>query len=311
MTMKIQTSITEMLHIDLPVLGAPMFLVSYPQLVAAVSNSGGLGCFPSMNYRTPEELRDAIQITRSLTDKPIGVNIILYREHNPEWKKQLHICLDENVELIITSMGTPRSVVKEARSAGSKVFCDVTTLRQAKLVARGGADALIAVSQGAGGHAGAISPFSLIPLLKKELGLPVLAAGAISGGAQMAAALSLGADAVYMGTRFIASNESGASEQYRDMLIESQPEHIVYTDRISGVPANWLEKSLQKMDLAREEEGGKMTTEVAYKRWKDIWSAGHGVAQITEVLSVSEIIDRMIREYMDIRISLPPVENSL
>lgn len=302
--MKIKTVITDMLGIDVPILAAPMFLVSYPKLVAAVSNAGGLGTFASMSYRSVEELRDSLQEIRSLTSKPIGVNIILYKEHNPLWSKQLQACLDAKVELLITSLGTPRTVVKEAKSVGAKVFCDVTTLRHAQMIAKSGADALIAISQGAGGHAGTISPFSLIPYLKKEIGLPVLAGGSIGTGSQMAAALSLGADAVYVGTRFIASEESQASQEYKNMIINAKPEQIIYTDKISGLPANWLEASVQR---AQEWSDNKENVS-EYKRWRDIWSAGHGVAQIDKIQKAKDIMLDMITEYKKISESLPSVE---
>ncbi|ALO27066.1 nitronate monooxygenase [Leptospira borgpetersenii serovar Ballum] len=302
--MKLNTKITEMLGIDLPIIGAPMFLVSYPDLVVAVSEAGGIGCFPSLNYRSPEQLKEGLQEIRSKTKKPIGVNLILHKSHNPNWSKQLEVILDAKVELLITSLGSPRTVVNEAKSIGSKVFCDVTTLKHANIVAKAGADALIAVAQGAGGHAGNISPFSLYPYLKKETGLPLIAAGAISNGAQMLAAFALGADAVYVGTRLIATPEAMASEEYKKMLIESGPEEIVYTERISGIPANWLKKSVEKAgDLSHS--GGSQNLDQEYKRWKDIWSAGHGVAQIEDLIPAKELILGMAKEYQDILNRLP------
>ncbi len=300
--MKIKTPITDMLGIDLPILGAPMFLVSYPDLVVAVSEAGGIGCFPSLNYRTPEQLKEGLAEIRARTKKPIGVNLILYKQHNPNWPKQLEVCLEAKVELIITSLGTPRTVVKEAKSVGSRVFCDVTTLRHANICASGGADALITVAQGAGGHAGNITPFSLIPYIKEETGLPVIAAGAISGGAQMAAALALGADAVYVGTKLIATPEAQASEEYKKMLVESFPEDIEYTERISGIPANWLRKSIERMDAPPSSEGG---LEAEYKRWRDIWSAGHGVAQIEAVEPAGRVIQKMAEDYAAIVSRMP------
>ncbi len=306
--MKISTIITEQLGVDLPILGAPMFLVSYVDLVVAVSEAGGVGCFPSMNFRTVEELSDTLDEIRSRTSKPIGVNIILYKEHNPQWGRQLEVCLDHKVELIITSMGTPRSVVKEARSAGSRVYCDVTNLRQAQLVAKGGADALIAVSQGAGGHAGAISPFALVPYLKKETGLPIIAAGSITDGRQMAASFALGADAVYVGTRLIATHESRASDEYKAMVLAAKPEEIIYTDSVSGVNANWLKSSLERWEKSRGEQGTIENHEMALKRWRDIWSAGHGVGSMDHVEHAGEVIRRMATEYMQIRENLPGIQ---
>ena len=302
--MKIETAITKMLNIDLPIIAAPMFLVSYPDLVAAVSEAGGIGTFPSLNYRTPEELKDGLAEIRAKTKKPIGVNIILYKDHNPNWSKQLEVCLDAKVELLITSLGSPRSVVKEAKSVGAKVFCDVTTLKHARIVAKSGADALIAVAQGAGGHAGAISPFSLIPYLKEEIGLPVLAAGSIGTGSQMAAALSLGADAVYIGTRFIASNEAATDNDYKQMLIDSQPEEIVYTDEISGIPANWLKKGVDRAKQVMEQSGNSFG-ESEYKKWKNIWSAGHGIAQIKNIKPAKDIVDELVNDYLNTIKGLP------
>lgn len=300
-----RTVITDMLNIDLPVIGAPMFLVSYPDLVVAVSEAGGIGCFPSLNYRSTEQLREGLAEIRERTSKPIGVNLILYKEHNPNWPEQLKVCLDFKVELIITSLGTPRTVVKEAKSVGSKVFCDVTTLKHARIIEKSGADALIAVSQGAGGHAGNISPFSLIPYLKEETGLPVIAAGAIGNGRTMAAALSLGADAVYVGTRLIASNEAAAAADYKQMLVDANPEEIVYTEKVSGIPANWLQKSLERSGVLEAGNEKSSSLDSEYKRWKDIWSAGHGVSDIKTVKPAGEIIHEMLNEYKATRDRLP------
>ena len=294
--MRIKTRVTEMLGIDLPIFGAPMFLVSYPDLVVAVSEAGGLGCFPALNYRTIPELKDALAEIRSRTNKPIGVNIILFKQHNPNWPKQLEACLDAKVELIITSLGTPRSILSEVRAANAKVFCDVTTMKHAKLVAKSGADGLIAVAQGAGGHAGAISPFSLIPYIKEETGLATVAAGSISNGKQMAAAMALGADAVYVGTRLIATPEADAENEYQKLLLEAVPEDIEYTDRITGIHANWLKQSLAKLEQASDSLDN--SSEGQYKKWKHIYSAGHGVAQIKELKPAKEIIKEMAKDYI-------------
>ncbi len=305
--MKIDTAITKMINIDLPIIGAPMFLVSYPELVLAVSNAGGLGTFPALNYRTTAELKDALQEIRSKTNKPIGVNIILYKTHNPQWHEQLQVCLDEKVEVIIASLGTPKSIINEVHSTNAKIFCDVTTLKHARIVAKSGADALVAVAQGAGGHAGAISPFSLIPYLKKEIGLPVIAAGAISGGKQMVASLALGADAVYIGTRLIATTEATHTNQdYKQMIVDAKPEDIEFTDKVSGLPANWLRKSLPPLDEA-DDANQPSPLDTEYKKWKTIYSAGHGVAQIDEIQSATHIIQDMLQEYKNTVQTLPQI----
>jgi nitronate monooxygenase len=207
------------------------------------------------------------------------------------------------LNFLITSLGSPRSIIKEAKSVGSKVYCDVTTLKHANIVAKSGADALIAVAQGAGGHAGAISPFALIPYLKQEIPeLPVVASGAISNGRQMAAALALGADAVYLGTRLIATPEANAYDEYKQMLIDSAPEEIIYSPKISGIPANWLKRSIDKLDPDFKPDTG---LNVDAKSWKEVWSAGHGVAQISDIRPAGEIITSMAEEYQQVKKSLP------
>lgn len=292
-----------------------MFLVSGPDLVAAVSNAGGMGTFASMSYRTLDDLKEAILTIRSKTAKPFGMNIVMHKAHNPLWQEQLQVAVDEKIPLIIFSMGTPRSVIRDLHKEGHKVFCDVVTAKQAQIVAKAGADAVVAVSQGAGGHAGQTSPFALVLQVKEATGIPVLAAGSISRGEQMAAAFCLGADAVYIGTRFIASEEAHASGLYKEALLAAQPDDIIYSDAISGVSANWLRQSY---DLWLKQEGlnqeGLNQKEnktqpdpgtTPLKKWIDIWSAGHGVAQIHEVLPVSKIIDSIISQYRQVKQRLP------
>jgi nitronate monooxygenase len=299
--MKITTKITELLGIEYPIIGAPMFLVSGPELVAAVSNAGGMGTFASMSYRTTNDVKTAVKEIRQKTNKPFGMNIVLHRAHNPLWQEHFQLAIDEKIPLVITSMGTPRSIIKDAHEHNIKVFCDVVSLKQAGVVVKAGADALIAVAQGAGGHAGNISPFSLIPYIKEETNVPVIAAGAISRGIHMSAAFSLGADAVYVGTRFIATPEANATEDYKRALVDAKPEDIIYSDKISGVNANWLKESYDRWAKYDAEE----THEVKLKRWIDIWSAGHGVAQIHDIQPVSKIITDMIREYHEVKNQLP------
>lgn len=300
-TRSFKNPITEMLGIELPIIGAPMFLVSYPELVAAVSNAGGLGAFPSANYRTAEELKAGLHEIREKTDKPFGVNIILHKEHNPGRDEQIDVCIEEGVKVLILSMGTPRSVIPRLRDAGIKVICDVTNLRMARIVEKSGADALIAVTQGAGGHAGDISPLVLIPQLVAETSLPVIAAGGISNGAQMAAALALGAGAVSVGTRLIATPESKASQEYKETLLEIGPEEIVYTPEVSGIPGNFIKSALDKV----HELKSMAADDHSVKTWADLWSAGQGVAQVKEITPAAQIIEEMILEYEIARENLP------
>jgi nitronate monooxygenase len=299
-TERIDTDITRMFNLGVPIIGAPMFLVSREKLVAAVSNAGGLGCFPSLNYRTNEEFRAALANVRALVgDKPIGVNLIARDTNeatNPRLYEDIAACVDAKVALIVTSLGNPAPIIAKVRPHGIKVFCDVINLKHALKVKSAGADGLIAVCAGAGGHAGATSPFVLVPWLVKETALPVVAGGGIGTGGQMLAAFALGAGAVYMGTRFIATPEADAQDEYKQMMIDCSPDDIVYTNKVSGFNANFMKPSV-------DAQFGKGSA------WKDIWSAGHGIAQIDKVESVATIIDRMLREYGEARarvLSLSP-----
>ena len=185
--------------------------------------------------------------------------------------------------------------MQQAHTFGGTVFHDVINLRHAKKAEAAGVDAIIGVGAGAGGHAGRITPYALIPYLKQNLSVPIIAAGAISTGKQIAASFALGAELAYMGTRFITSAECGAQDAYKAMVCEAGPEDIVYTDQVSGVHANFLKASLP--------DGGQPTQDA--KRWKDIWSAGHGVAEITEVLPIERIVEDIVREYHDAVAGLP------
>jgi nitronate monooxygenase len=308
-----------------PIIAAPMFLVSDEKLVAAACEAGGVGTFPALNFRPIENYRKAIQTIKSKTQGPFGINIIVQKA-NKYQEQHLDIALEEKVPILITSLGNPRDVIKRAHEAGTKVFCDVVGLKHAKKVADYGADGLIAVSSGAGGHAGDISAFALIPQLKKNINLPIIAAGAISGGAGMAAAFSLGASAIYMGTRFIASKEAPVSDEYKRAITGASSEDIVNTDRVDGFPGNFiLTESLKKFGV----QAGFVETVVnqssALKRalslyragkvllgnpeksvsYKTIFSAGHGVSLIDEVLSVQEIIERTMLEYQQVKSRLP------
>lgn len=287
--MKIDTDITRMFNLTVPVIGAPMFLVSREPLVAAVTNAGGLGTFPSLNYRTNAEFRAALAAVRQqVGSKPIGVNLIAKDTSaaNARLQEDIEACIEAKVALIITSLGNPAPIIAKVRPHGIRVFCDVINLKHALKVKAGGADGLVAVCGGAGGHAGATSPFVLVPWLRQETGMPVVAAGGIGTGEQLLASLALGAGAVYMGTRFIATPEADAVPEYKQMMIDCTPDDIVYTNKVSGFNANFMVPSV-------DAQYGKGSA------WKDIWSAGHGVAQIDKVEPVATIIERMMREYGD------------
>ena len=285
---RLETTITRMLGIRYPIVAAPMFLVSNRPLLEAVARAGGIGLIPPLNFRQHEDYR------RFLADwpqgLPFGVNIIL--RHNPRLSEDLRATIEQRVPLVVTSLGDPTPVIEAVHDYGGKVWCDVVNLKHARKAATAGADALVAVASGAGGHAGSLSPFVLAPWLRRETGLPVLVAGGISTGAQMLAALALG-DGVYVGTRFIATEESGASEEYKQALVAATPDGVVYTPEVTGVSANFLRTSLERLG----KEG--------VRPWKDVWSAGHGVAFIDDVPPVAELIKRLVGEYQRAKATLP------
>ena len=241
----IHTRLTEMFDLRYPIIGAPMFLVSYEELAIAVSEAGGLGTLPLPNYREIAELKNALSAIRRSTDRPIGVNIHLSGKF--PWKKQLTACLDAGVGFFITSLGDPRLIISDVHASGGKVFPDVVDLRQGIKSREGGADGLVAVGAGAGGHGGNIPIPVLVPYLIEKTGLPVVAAGGISTGRQMAAALALGACGVIVGTRLIATPEARARSAYKASVIASGPEDIVFSDRITGNKANWIRESVDRV----------------------------------------------------------------
>ena len=282
----IETAITRMLGIRYPIVVAPMFLVSTPALLQAVAEAGAIAVIPSLNFRTPEAFRAFLE---AFPDLPFGVNLIL--KDNPRLEADLEAVEARRVPLVVTSLGDPTPVIERVHAYGGRVFADVVGLRHAKKAAAAGADALVAVAAGAGGHAGKISPFVLGPWLKAETGLPVLIAGGLASGRHLLAALALG-DAGYFGTRFIATPEAGAPPDYKAMLLESEPEDVVYTPEVTGVPANFLKASLDRFRAGA-------------KPWKEVYSAGHGVAFIREVVPAAELVRRIAAEYHQAKLELP------
>lgn len=324
---QIKTGFTEMMGCELPLIGAPMFLVSNVEMVVAISEAGGVGTFPALNYRPIEEYKKALQQMRARTKKPIGVNIIVNKS-NTRQTEDLKYALDSGVNLFITSLGSPRSVIAEAHKNGAKVVCDVVNLEHALKVQDMGADGVIAVSAGAGGHAGPISPLVLVPWLKSELKIPVIAAGGIANGKQMAAAILLGAEAVSVGTRFIASKEATVEQSYKDAVVNSTPEDIVMTSRVSGTPAAviktpyvekmgldlpWYLKALKDQKLTKKYivplihlMGMKQLEKAAVgPTWKTVWSAGQSVGLVDDILSCREIVENFAREYEEAIAALP------
>ncbi|VCU53754.1 Nitronate monooxygenase [Thermus thermophilus] len=282
-----ETAITRMLGLRYPIVAAPMFLVSNGPLLQAVAEAGGIGVIPSLNFRTHEAFREFLE---SFPRVPFGVNLIL--KDNPRLEEDLKAVVERRVPLVVTSLGDPTRVVERVKAYGGVVWCDVVGLRHGRKAVEAGADALVAVAAGAGGHAGMVSPFVLGPWLREELGVPVLIAGGIATGRQVLAALALG-DGVYIGTRFIATRESAAPLEYKEALLRATPEDILYTPEVTGVPANFLRDSLERF----RKGGGKA--------WKEVYSAGHGVAFIREIPSAKEVVARLVEEYRAAKAGLP------
>ena len=282
MTAGIKTFLTEALEIDYPIIGAPMFLVSYEQLTIAVSEAGGIGCFPLPNYRETGDLARALAVIRQATRRPVGVNIHLSGRF--PWKAQLSLCLEAGVNFFITCLGDPGLIIDQVHAAGGLVFADVVNLEQGLKAKTRGVDGLVAVATGAGGHGGTMPVMVLVPYLLEKTGLPVVAAGGISTGAQMAAALALGACGVVVGTRLVATRESRASSAYKQAVVSAGPEEIVCTDRITGNRVNWIGSSIE--DVAAGPAQGS-------RKWLDFWSAGQSVAQTESIIPAGEVVRQM------------------
>lgn len=282
MKKRIKTELTELLGIQYPIIGAPMFLVSYDKLTIAVSEAGGLGMFPLPNYRTTDDLETALKNIRKATDKPIGVNIHLSGKF--PWEEQLALCLAYGVSFFITSLGDPSLILDDVHKNDGLVYADVISLKQGVRAKERGVDGLVAVAAAAGGHGGTIPTMILVPYLKESTGLPVIAAGGVSTGAQLAASLCLGACGAITGTRLLAAVEAEISDAYKQAVIDTEPEGIVCTDRLTGNNASWIASSI---------EGTDSGPEIGSRKWKDLWSAGQSVAQTKKICSAEEIVQEM------------------
>ena len=309
--------LTEILNIKHPIIIAPMFLVSNTKMIIEGMKSGVAGCIPALNYRTLEELRSAIIELRNakVAGGSFGFNLIVNKS-NVKYKEQLRILCEEKVDFILTSLGSPEETINEAHKAGIKVFCDVTDLNFAKKVESLGADALVAVNNQAGGHRGNISPEELIKLLNKNTSLPVISAGGVGSKADLDKMLSYGAVGVSVGSPFIASVESGVSNEYKQACVDYGAKDIVMTERISGTPCTvintpyvqkvgtkqtWLETLLNKsktlkkwVKMIRFYIGMKATekaaTEVTYKT---VWVAGPSIEDTHSILPLAEIVKKL------------------
>ena len=307
-------------NLTLPVIGSPMFIVSNPNLVIEQCKAGVVGAFPALNARPQQLLAEWLQrITTELAAHkqanpgsrvaPFAVNQIVHAS-NDRLRQDLEVCVQYKVPITITSLRAPDAVVEAVHSYGGLVFHDVTTIQHAKRALKAGVDGLILVCSGAGGHAGKLSPFALVPEVRSFYDGTIILSGAIASGDAILAAQSIGADLAYIGTRFIATREANAAEGYKQALVDSAAEDIVYTNLFTGVHGNYLRSSIVAAGLDPDQlpEGdksamafGSSASGNAAKAWRDIWGAGQGAGQIHDVPGTAELVARLQREYQAAR----------
>ncbi|MGD9386702.1 MAG: nitronate monooxygenase family protein [Gammaproteobacteria bacterium] len=283
-----------------------MFLVSGPGLIIEACKSGVPAAFPALNRRSTAEFVEWLDEVGGALDErhaPWGVNLIVHRS-NPRLEQDLAACVEHQVPFIVTSLGAVPDLVQAVHGYGGVVFHDVISIRHAHKAAEAGVDGLIAVCAGAGGHSGATSPFALVSEIRQFFDGTLLLAGAINEGHQVAAALVMGADLAWMGSRFIATRESLAPEDYKQMMLRASAKDIVYTDAVSGVPANFLRESLEANDfdvaeLLKRGLGSGRLKDLGdeAKAWKTIWSAGQGVGGVEDVPSTAGLCVRLKTEF--------------
>ena len=302
-------------NLRVPVVGSPLFLVSGPELVIAQCKAGIIGSFPALNARPAEVLDEWLtRINTELEEykaanpdaivAPYAVNQICHAS-NDRLMVDMETCVKHKVPIIITSLRPPAEVVEAAHSYGGVVYHDVINVKHARKAVEEGVDGLILVCAGAGGHAGALSPFALLREVKEWFNGTILLSGAIGDGFCIASALAMGADLAYMGTRFIATEEANADQGYKDMLIQSAADDIVYSSLFTGVMGNYLKPSIAAAGLdpnnLPEADKSKMNFgsggNMKSKAWKDIWGSGQGIGAIQNVEPVEAVVSRLETEY--------------
>ena len=291
-------------RLRLPAIAAPMFLISGPDLVIASCRAGVIGAFPAPNARTPEILdewlgRIAAEVTAD--DAPWAANLVMHSSYDRR-RADLDLAVRHRAPIVITALGSPRDAVEAVHGYGGLVFADVNSVEFARKAAATGVDGLVLVSSGAGGHTGQVSPFAFVDAVRGFFDGTVVLAGAISSGRGVRAAEVLGADLAYMGTRFIATEESMAPDEYRQMLVDSGPSDIICSAAVSGVPANWLRASLERAGYDPDQMGGAGNIDFTKpqddaKAWKNVWSAGHGVGTIDRVQPVATLVAELGADY--------------
>ena len=302
-------------RLKIPVVGAPLFIVSGPELVISQCKAGVVGSFPALNARPQEVLDQWLTKIKEELDKhnqknpdspaaPFAVNQICHAS-NDRLMQDMETCVKHEVPIIITSLRPPLEIVKAAHSYGGVVFHDVINVRHARKAAEQGVDGLILVCAGAGGHAGTHSPFALVREVKEWFDGTILLSGSISDGHSIASALALGADLAYIGTRFIATKEANADQGYKDMLISSSASDIVYSSLFTGVHGNYLKPSIEKAGLDPENLPSADKTKMNFgsggntksKAWKDIWGSGQGIGSIKNDPSVKDLVNELTNQY--------------
>jgi nitronate monooxygenase len=302
-------------QLALPLIGAPMFIASYPELVMAQCQAGVLGTFPSLNARSTAVLEE--WLTRIASGNaafaaanpgqrvaPFGMNLILHSS-NTRREEDLALAVNHRVPLVITSVGKPDRVCPTVQAYGGRVFHDIISTVHARKALDCGVDGLILVCAGAGGHAGHLSPFALLSEIREFFDGPVVLSGALSNGRQLRAAEVMGADYGYMGTRFLATAEANVPDEQKRMMLEATAADVVYTPYFTGIRANYLRQSVLKAGLdpdrleAEPRAAGNVFNpdEQKVKAWKDVWSAGHGVGTIHDVPTVAQLVARLVDEY--------------
>ena len=301
----------------LPVIAAPLFIISYPELVISQCKAGVIGSFPALNARPAEELEKwIVQISSELEKykkdnpdevvSPFAVNQICHSS-NDRLEHDVEICVKHKVPMVITSLRAPKFVVDAIHSYGGVVMHDVINVRHAKKAVEEGADGLILVCAGAGGHAGTLSPFALVNEVREFFDGTIILSGSISSGSAIASSLALGADLAYLGTRFIATQEANADQGYKQMLIESTADDIVYSSLFTGVHGNYLKGSVENagLDPNNLPEADKSSMNFGSggntnaKAWKDIWGSGQGIGSIKDSPSVQTLVDQLTVEFRD------------
>jgi len=297
-------------RLRLPLIAAPMLRISGPDLVIAASNAGVIGSFPTANARGgPQELDDWMTQMReqtSATSAPVAPNLIIAQTRRDE---HMELLVRHRFELVITSVGSPAPVVDDLHAVGTLVLADVATLKHARKAVDAGADGLVLLTAGSGGQTGWMNPFAFVSAVRSFFDGPIVLAGGISDGRSLLAAQALGCDLAYMGTKFIATSESMASQAYRDMLVGSSLDDILLTNAFTGLPTNMLLPAILEAGLdpqlldeqvtppeAAVMYGGNSETS-GPKRWQHIFSAGHSVSGVTNVSSAAELVEATLREY--------------